>query len=157
MALSATAPRVRPARVPATRAPRLTLLTAPEPGRSSIPFIALCTAVLVGALLAVLALNISMSHGSYELTRLQSEAGALTQRQQDLQQELELRQAPQNLAVEAQGLGMVPSGQPAFIDLATGEIVGEPVPAGERAVSDNLVAPPAVESSADAYYGLWRQ
>lgn len=157
MALSASAPRVRPSRAPEPRAPRLTLLAEPAPGRSTVPFVALCTAILVGALLAVLVLNISMSQGSYELSRLQSQAGALTQREQDLQQELELRQAPQRLAVEAQQLGMVPSGQPAFIDLATGEIIGEPMPAGERPVSENLVAPPAIESASDAYHGLGRQ
>jgi hypothetical protein len=102
------------------------------PARRRVPFAVFCFAVLVAALGSVLMLNISVSGGQYEIVQLRGEQVALAQQNEKLTQELENRQAPQNLAAEAAELGMVASPSVGSIDLEAMKVNGKPQAAEEK-------------------------
>jgi hypothetical protein len=70
-----------------------------------------------------------MQQASFAATRLQDRVNVLSAEKQALDMELDQLRDPQQLAVAAKGLGMVAPSQPAFIDLATGAVLGNPTPA----------------------------
>lgn len=133
-----TAEAVRPVEVPRRRSAPLTALPggaarpgrrldavrAPLQARSRVPFLVLCSAILVGALLGALLLNTSMARGSYEMSRLQREVGQTAQDVQERQ--TAIRQAESTLADRARSLGMVPAGDPTMFSVATGAVVAAP-------------------------------
>jgi hypothetical protein len=103
---------------------------SPEGGRTL--FAACCLALLVGGLLVLLMVNTSLGQGSFKLHELQGATGELTDQQQALRQDVDLRASPERLAQRARALGMVPSGTPAFLRLADGKIFGAARPAKAR-------------------------
>ncbi len=113
------------------RASHLALVARPNIQRSSIPFTVLCTLVLLGAVIATLLLNISMTNMSYEVTKLQRESRELSEQSQLLEEKTDLLGTPQELERQARELGMVPAGKVAYIDLANGKIIGEPAAAAQ--------------------------
>ncbi|MEV4901535.1 hypothetical protein AB0K08_09375 [Citricoccus sp. NPDC055426] len=125
-------PSIRPAARPAGGAVgdvgtrrRTPLALVPTPIRKSgRGFAALCIAVLVAALMAVLITNITVSNRQYELVSLKNEQLDLSQSNEVLRQQVEHLEAPQNLSAEARRLGMVNPGDIASIDLATGAVTG---------------------------------
>lgn len=132
-AVPSHAPGARPARPsarprPAER-PRLHVVRAPAHARTRVPFVVLCMAVLAGALLGALLLNTTMAQGEYERFALQSRLAESTQSQQRITGELERAASPQNLATAAAALGMVPTAHGAYLRLADGVVLGDPVPA----------------------------
>lgn len=162
----ATAPHARTSRAAREQArprvaapsarPRLTVVTRPDPRSSSVPFVVLCTLVIVGALAAVLMLNISMSDTSYRIGALQSESQELTIQKQALAEENERLGTPQELEVRATELGMVPAGTPAYIDLAEGTVIGDPQPAGGAAAAPEQPPVPAagISDHSEIYHGM---
>ena len=70
-----------------------------------------------------------MQQASFAATALEGQARTLAAREQTLQMELEALRSPQRVGVEAKRLGMVAAVQPAFLDLETGKVQGEPTPA----------------------------
>lgn len=106
-------------------APRLAVVTRPRPQSSSVPFTLLCTVIAVAALAAVLFLNIQMSDMSYQVTRLEGQSQRLSEQQQDLSEQNQQLGTPQELEKRAREIGMVPVSEPAYIDLATGTVIGE--------------------------------
>ncbi|EMY33611.1 hypothetical protein D477_013986 [Arthrobacter crystallopoietes BAB-32] len=120
------------------------------PARKRIPFAVFCFAVLVAALGCVLMLNISVSGGQYEIVQLRGEQVALAQQNEKLTQQLENRQAPQNLAAEAAELGMVVSPSVGSIDLETMKVSGKPEAAKEGSAPKQLVERPELPVQAPA-------
>ena len=140
------APAVRPARGPRSSAaprPRLTVVAAPRTTGGTMPFTLLCTLIVVSTLAALLYLNIQMSDTSYEITRLQSQSQRLTEEKQALSETNERLGTPQSLERQAREIGMVPVTDPAYIDLDTGEILGETSPAQQTEVNPELADVPA--------------
>jgi hypothetical protein len=86
-------------------------------------------AILIGALLAALLLNVAMVRGSYEQTDLRRDVGRAAQDIQSLQSELSAASA--SLPQRARDLGMVPAGPPRMIELSTGQVVGTTQDAGQ--------------------------
>lgn len=130
MAQPAAAHRARrTAAAPITR-PALALVAKPEHARSIVPYTALITLIIVAAMAATLALNIAMSTTSYEITKLQVKEKSLSQQRESLQQQQDALSGPQQLEARARDLGMVPATEPAYIDLASGTIIGTAAPAG---------------------------
>jgi hypothetical protein len=124
--------------------PRTPLAVVPAPSRASgRGFVALCVGILVVALLAVLVVNISVSNRQYEMVGLKGEQLDLTQSNERLRQQVEHLEAPQNLAAEADKLGMVRPGDIAAIDLATGQVSGAATSAEGEDRTPGLVAAPA--------------
>lgn len=130
-------------------APRTPLSVVPSgPARKRVPFAVFCFAVLVAALGCVLVLNISVSGGQYNIVKLRGEQVALAQQNEKLTQQLENRQAPQNLAAEAAQLGMVVSPSVGSIDLETMKVSGDPQPAKEGSAPSQLVDRPELPAQA---------
>lgn len=107
---------------------RLTVVPRRRSRVSRIPFVALVSIVLLGGVVGLLLFNTSMQQASFAATALEQQADTLAARQQTLEMDLDRLRDPQRIATKAQQLGMVQAGNPAFLDLATGSIVGEPSP-----------------------------
>lgn len=94
-----------------------------------VPFVALVTLVLLGGVVGLLLFNTSMQQAAFAATALEQQAGTLSAREQTLEMELEVLRNPQRVAEQAQAMGMVPGGTPAYLVLPTGKVLGEPAPA----------------------------
>lgn len=99
----------------ADRGRRLDAVRAPLQATSGLPFLVLCSVVLVAALLAALLLNITMARGSYETAQLQREVGRVAQDVQTKQAELRAHEA--SLPERAEQLGMVPADEVTMISI----------------------------------------
>lgn len=105
-------------------------LVPPRAVRSArVPFVALIATILAGGVAGLLLFNTQMQQGAFEIEHLQSEAASLSAAQQDESMQLLRMTDPQRLAASARHLGMVAPPNPAFLDLATGRILGVPAAA----------------------------
>ena len=109
--------------------PRLAVIEGFAGRRSAIPFALLVLAVLGIGLVALLMLNTAMDEDSVRMQQAQQRQAALTDREQQLSQQLSGLSAPSALASKAAALGLVPNPQPAFINPTTGAVLGSPSPA----------------------------
>ncbi|WP_246235483.1 septum formation initiator, partial [Streptomyces boluensis] len=125
------------------RAARLARLLPTGPASAArTPFVLLVVVLLGGGLIALLILNSSLNQGSFRLSKLKKEATELTDQQQELQRDVDGYSAPGSLEQRARELGMVPGGNPAFLD-PDGKIRGTTGPAAAAPV-----APPATPRTA---------
>jgi hypothetical protein len=120
-------------------------MSAPAPLRARpaataarTPFVVLIVTLLAGGLISLLLLNAAVNRDSFELNRLQKETTEYTDEQQALQQEVDQYGAPGSLERRARELGMVPGGDPAFLD-PDGTVRGTP----QAATTPPGTAPPA--------------
>jgi len=103
--------------------------------------------VAVGGLMVIfltqLMLSIALSNGAYDISRLLIENRNLGRTQGALNEQLEVAGSSQNLAANAQQLGMVAtstSASSAYLDIATGTVFGETVAATGGAADPSLIA-----------------
>ena len=123
----APATRQSPSRAPSPAPrPRLRLVRAPAHERTRVPFVLLCMAILVGALLGALLLNTNMARGAYEAHHLKLELATQARDEQSLSTALDAKASPAQLAAAAQALGMVPAPGLAFLRLSDGAVLGRP-------------------------------
>jgi hypothetical protein len=80
--------------------------------------------MLAGGLVALLMVNISLGHGSYELDRLQRDTDRLAEQRAALADSLAQRAAPEELESAARRYGMVPADDFSFISLTSGTVIG---------------------------------
>lgn len=92
------------------------------------PFVLLVVLLLGGGLITLLMLNSSLNEGSFQLTKLKKQTTELTDDEQELQRDVDSYSAPDALLRRARGLGMVPGGDPAFLE-PNGTVKGRPSPA----------------------------
>jgi len=85
--------------------------------------------VLLGIVVAQLLLSISMSQGAYQLSSLQSKQTQLQRSLQAASEDLNRLTSPQNLAANANALGMVSNSNPAYLRLSDRAILGAALPA----------------------------
>jgi hypothetical protein len=104
--------------------PRLTVVPRSVSRAPRLPFVVLVVAVLAAGLVGLLLLNTSMERGTYQVTALREQSSALGIEQQALQLKVAAMQDPQEVAQQALQLGMVQNPSPAFISLATGQVLG---------------------------------
>ena len=132
-ALARTATPVRnPAPRPAAKAtPRkaapLKLVPSARSTAARTPFVVVVVTLLVGGLLGLLLLNMIVAQGSFQLHALAKQGKALDLREQELTNRVQALQAPGVLAQRATALGMVPGGPPAFLQLPSGKVLGQPM------------------------------
>ncbi|MEV0718576.1 hypothetical protein [Asanoa sp. NPDC050611] len=119
---------------PAAEAPQLKVAPPPPVTGPRVPFVALILLLVVGGVLGILVVNTKIAENAYQIERLKETGAALDIEQQQLQQEIAKAQAPGNLTAQARKLGMVGGGDPAYIRLQDGKIIGIPKP-GAGAVS----------------------
>lgn len=124
---------VRPVEVVASRDQRR--------ARPKVAYALVATAALFVLLLTQLGISIALSDGAYQISALQSEQTELARDQQKFAEELDVLSSPQNLANNADALGMVRNSNPVYLDLATGAVHGVPAPAeaGPDGTGDNLI------------------
>lgn len=111
-------------RAPARRERASLQVVTPADRTGSAWFPVVCVALLLAGLGAVLGLNTSMAQDSFEVTALEARSASLADTEDSLAQTINDKAAPQRLAIKANGLGMVPAGSAAFIDVDKGEVLG---------------------------------
>ncbi|MEV5980145.1 septum formation initiator family protein [Streptomyces sp. NPDC052114] len=138
------------------RAARLARLLPQGPTQAArTPFVLLVVLLLGGGLITLLILNSSLNEGSFQVSELKKETKDLTEEEQELQRDVDGYAAPDALQRRARELGMVPGGDPAFLD-PDGAVRGVPGvaarPSGlhEMAPRPREVASPAASVSAPA-------
>lgn len=85
--------------------------------------------VLLGIVVAQLLLSIAVSQGAYQLSSLQSKETQLQRSYQAASEDLNRLTSPQNLAANANALGMVSNSNPAYLRLSDGAVLGAALPA----------------------------
>jgi hypothetical protein len=80
-------------------------------------------------LLAQLGISMVLSQGAYTLSSLTAQQTELSRSQQALDEKLDVLKSPQNLARNAQALGMIANTTPVYLDPKTGQVFGTPTPA----------------------------
>jgi hypothetical protein len=124
------------------------LRSVPTAGRKARPrtFYAL---LAVGAVLAIvvtqLMLSIGVSQGAYQIEGLKEHQSQLSRSQQAVSERVDTLSSPQNLAANAEALGMVSNGTPVYLRLSDGAVIGSPTAASASAgtvtgAGGNLVA-----------------
>lgn len=111
-------------RIPApSLPPRLRVVPGRTAPGSPVGVVVTCLLLLTTGLVALLMVNISLGHGSYELDRLRNEAERLEEQRAAVSDSLAQRAAPQALEREARRYGMVPAERVTFISLKDGRVV----------------------------------
>ena len=108
---------------------RLTVVPRRQTRAARVPFVILVAMVLLAGVVGLLLFNTSMQHASFRATALEAQARRLHTVEQSLQMQVDRLRDPQRVATRARSLGMVPLVNPAFIELGSGEVLGNPVPA----------------------------
>lgn len=111
-----------PAAAPRQR-DHLRAVSAPEPGRSLLPFAALCVFIVLGALATVLLLNTTMSRGAWEANSMRIEISKAEQQRATLLTQLEASANPAGLANAAAGLGMVQAERIGFVSIGSAAVL----------------------------------
>lgn len=92
--------------------------------------VAAAVLVVLGTFAVILLMTVRITDGQYRLVELRNQEQALELENESLTQDLEFHQAPQNLARSAQEEGLVPAPtEQGVVDLSSGEVTGEAVPA----------------------------
>ncbi|MFB8132191.1 septum formation initiator family protein [Streptomyces mirabilis] len=127
------------------RAARLARLLPGGGGQAArTPFVLLVVLLLGGGLIGLLVLNSALSEGSFHLDDLQRDTKSLTDEEQALQRDVDTYSAPDALQRRARELGMVPGGDPAFLN-PDGSVKGVPGTAAQQSSARNpVVRPPEV-------------
>ena len=117
--------------VPWTGRSRSSLRVVPALGRRAprAAFVALVLGLLAAGLVGLLLLTTGMQQRAFALFDLENEITDLREQRQLLVADLASRESPAALAESARLLGMVPNDTPAFLDLETGTLLGELLPA----------------------------
>jgi len=111
----------------------------------------------------MLIVNTMLASGAFTVSQLQAEKALLLEQEQQLAEKVAIASSPLLLEELARAFGMVPQNAPAFLDLATGAIVGNAVPQPAPIVVDPgtgtyvngyLIDPATGEIYIDPYTGL---
>jgi hypothetical protein len=124
-----------------TRAPHIEIVSSREQrkARPRVVYAVVTVASLFVIFIAQLLLSIVVSDGAYRIAGLQTEQRDLTRQEQALSERLDLLASPQNLAAQAESLGMVLSTtSPVFLRLSDGAIVGDA--SGSTGTGDTVIA-----------------
>lgn len=101
--------------------------------------------VALGAIVAVaaaqLVLSVAMTQGAYEIDHYRIQQQDLVREQQVVREQLDALQSPQNLARNAEELGMVPNTNPVYLRLSDGAVLGQPQAAASGAAASVPLVP----------------
>lgn len=134
--MSATAaasyPRRAYAPAPRENAPRPVRAVPAAAARRARPKLAYAVVAVAGVLAMVivqLLLSVGLSQGAYEISSLQRQETTLGWKMQSASDDLLEVSSPQFIAANAQALGMVINGTPAYLRLSDGAVIGVPAAA----------------------------
>lgn len=105
---------------------RLTVVPRARTRAARMPFVAMVSLMLLGGVVGLLLFNTSMQQASFAATALEGQANTLAARQQTLEMQLDRLRDPQRIASAALRLDMVQACSPAFIELGSGKVTGQP-------------------------------
>lgn len=133
----------RGARAQKSARPHLRMVSPLRPERASRGVFALVVTGLLGVgMVLILVINTSLAQGAFTISELQAEQATLSQQEQTLSEQVAAAAAPDNLEQQARAMGMVPSENPVFLSVPTGEVLGKPRPAaGARSSVPRLLTP----------------
>jgi len=120
---------------------------------SRAPFVVLVLVLAIGGLIGLVLLNTAVNENAFRLHDLDTKQEQLDTEEQRLQQALENQESPEKLAERAEKMGLVPAGDPGFVVLPEGKVVGTPVPATappSPTPSSSSSSAPSSESSPEA-------
>lgn len=118
--------RVTPA-APAKRSePKLRVVYGAPFRPPRMPFVIFVVSLLAAGLVGLLLLNTQLQSGTFEITKLNSQADQLRDQQEGLEKQVRTLESPQNLAGRALRMGMVPNPNPVFLRLSDGRVLGVP-------------------------------
>ena len=123
----------RPVTAPRHTRPVTGERTAPRHPRA--PFLLLLVGLLGGALVTLLVISTTLAQGSFQITNLQQQNANLARQEQVLSEAVAQAQSPQQIAQEAQRLGMRQDPYLKFINLKTGKIVTGKVPKSDADIN----------------------
>lgn len=109
----------------ASQTPRLRVVETKDAAEhTGAGFVVLCVLLLVGGLISLLLLNTNRAQESFAIEKLQAKSAGLTAQQQKLSSEIDAISAPQQLALQAQGLGLEPATKIRYVRKADGKLLG---------------------------------
>ncbi|MFT4287338.1 hypothetical protein [Nocardioides sp.] len=108
---------------------RLTVVPRRRVRAARIPFVTLVSLILLGGVVALLMFNTSMQQAAFDESRLEKQAEVLAAQQEQLETELEKLRSPESVAAAAEKLGMVIYPNSVVLNVDTGKVTGDPVPA----------------------------
>lgn len=158
-----TARRTRRHAHAAPARPRLLPAAGPRRRAHLGVFAIVCLAIATVGLVSMLIVNTMLASGAFTVSELQAEKALLLEQEQQLSEEIAIASSPLLLEEKVRAMGMVPQDAPAFIDLESGEIVGNTVPQPEPIAVDPatgtyvngyLIDPATGEIYIDPYTGL---
>jgi hypothetical protein len=117
------------ARTSSPTSPWLRLVPSVPVDAPRAPFVVFVIGLLAVGLVGLLLLNTSLQKRAFEVSSLQRSTATLTDQQSELEQRAADLSAPEAVAGRAVELGMVPNGNPVFLRLGDGKVLGTPVPA----------------------------
>jgi hypothetical protein len=118
-------------------------VAAPATRLARFPFLLVLIAIFGIGMAGLLMLNTALQSQAFESRTLNRRASELAYAQADLENQLDVLAAPQELARRASALGMRPNPFPAFLELPSGKVIGEPTPVGGTEVAALIVKTPA--------------
>jgi hypothetical protein len=93
------------------------------------PFLAVVLLLAVAGLIGLVLLNTAVNENAFRLHDLETKQDSLDQEEQRLDSAKARAESPAHLNDLAQKMGLVPAGQPAFVDVPKGKVIGTPTPA----------------------------
>jgi len=118
--------RVTPAPVAKKTQPRLRVVYGAPFRPPRMPFVIFVVSLLAAGLVGLLLLNTQLQSGTFDITKLNSQANDLRDQQQQLEKQVRALESPQNLSDRALRMGMVPNPNPVFLRLSDGRVLGVP-------------------------------
>lgn len=114
--------------------------------------VAVAVLVVLATFAVILLMTVRITDGQYRLVELRNQEQALELENESLTQDLEFHQAPQNLARSAQDEGLVPApAEQGVVDVSTGEVTGEAVPAPKPDEDEiDIAIPVPIQSGSSA-------
>ncbi|MBB2890594.1 hypothetical protein [Flexivirga oryzae] len=131
---------------PTPKTPRLRLVETKDAAEhTGAGFVVLCVLLLVGGLISLLLLNTNRAQESFAIEKLQARSASLTDQQQQLAGEIDTISAPQQLALQAQGLGLEPAAKVRYVRKSDGKQLGVATRSGKDSALtvDTLPSTPA--------------
>jgi hypothetical protein len=118
--------RVTPVPAKKRSEPRLRVVYGAPFRPPRMPFVIFVVSLLAAGLVGLLLLNTQLQSGTFEVTKLSSQADQLRDQQELLEKQVRTLESPQNLSDRALRMGMVPNPNPVFLRLSDGRVLGVP-------------------------------
>ena len=124
--LAYAAPRRRPSEPAPRRLVEVVPTREQRRARPRVAYAIITVTSLFVIFAAQLMLSIVVSDGAYQIASLQTQQKELLRSQEALTEQLDIAASSQSLAINAANLGMVPAGNPLFLDLENGSVTRAP-------------------------------